>query len=119
MSYGTGTTTESTDTFAIRKDSPFIKTAVLSTSGKLHYDMWTPPFKYRPEKGDTIHTVTSADAGRPDLIAFQYYQNVHLYWLICDFNKILHPINELSPGRKLIIPSKNSVLSYLSSEAGA
>jgi hypothetical protein len=100
----------------IQRDSAFIKTDVLIDSeGRVHFDLWVPPFAYTPKKGDRIHTVTSADAGRPDLIAYAYYKNVALYWLICDYNKILHPLNELTPGRKLIIPDPKYVSSYLSS----
>jgi hypothetical protein len=103
-------------TLAVNKDSTFVKTEVLmDKDGNPHFDLWEPPFEHRAQKGDTIHTVTSADAGRPDLIAYHYYRNVNLYWLICHFNKILHPINELVPGRKLIIPNAKTVSAYLSS----
>ena len=114
MPYGLTVDANGEASILLRRDSTFTKTEVLRDSDdNVHFDMWEPPFEYRVQKGDKIHTVTAADAGRPDLIAYQYYGNVRMYWLICHFNKILHPINELVPGKKLVIPSEAAVASFL------
>lgn len=100
--------------FEVRKDSPFVDTEVLKDlNDKLYFDIWQPPIDYEAQKGDSIHTVTAADQQRPDLIAYEYYRNVHLWWFICHINKILHPWNELTPGTKLIIPSREQTMLYL------
>ena len=100
----------------IRRDSPFAQTPVLKDSeGRYFFDIWKPPFEYIPGIGDVIHTVTAADETRPDLIAWRYYRNPRLWWIIAHANKLLHPWNEIVAGTKLVIPPKELVQKYLGS----
>lgn len=106
---------EGNEVVKLRRDSPFSATDVLKdeATGDIFFDIWEPPLEYTPQRGDQIHTVTSADAGRPDLIAYKYYNNVRLYWVLMYVNRILHPINELTPGVKLIVPSRTFIRNFV------
>lgn len=105
---------EGREAFAIRKDSPFVKTEVLKTedSDDYHFDIWEPPFDYKPQTGDLVHTITAADEQRLDLVAQQYYGNVRLWWILAFVNKIMHPWNEVTAGTRLIIPPLSWVQNY-------
>lgn len=46
---------------------------------------------------------------RPDLIARKYYGNEHLYWIIAYANKMIDPFAETYIGRKLILPSRETI----------
>ncbi len=63
----------------------------------------------RPHDSDQFHQVTEADSKRIELIAWRYYQDVRLWWVIADENKILNPL-ELQVGSILRIPSYDRVM---------
>ena len=58
----------------------------------------TPYSLYTVKKFDTL-----------DSIAFEFYNNPTLYWVICSFNHIQDPFIELKEGQKLKIPSMSSI----------
>ena len=62
------------------------------------------PLKLREHDSDTFHVVTDADCKRTDLIAWKYYQDVRLWWVIAEFNNISNPL-EIPTGTTLRIPS--------------
>lgn len=100
----------------VPRTSPFVQTAGLEDEdSNFYYDpAWECPFEYTFQPGDKMHTVTAADDGRPDLIAWRYYRDVKLWWIIAWVNRVLHPINEIRAGIQLIIPSLEHVREYLS-----
>lgn len=44
-----------------------------------------------------------------DSLALKYYNNPTLYWVICDFNKIQDPYQELVMGQRIRIPSLSNI----------
>ena len=62
------------------------------------------PVLYTPSVGDRFHIIKDTD--QLDGIAFKYYKNSKLWWLIADVNSIFNPF-ELTTGDKLIIPDLN------------
>ena len=62
------------------------------------------PVLYKPSTGDKFHIIKDTD--QLDGIAFKYYNNSKLWWLIADVNLIFNPF-ELITGNKLIIPNLN------------
>lgn len=54
---------------------------------------------------DTYHVVTSYEAYRLDLIAYHYYENALLWWIIAQANDIYDPFNDVVPGMTLRIPN--------------
>ena len=60
--------------------------------------------KLREHDTDMFHVVTDADSKRIDLIAWKYYRDVRLWWVIAEFNNISNPL-ELQAGTTLRIPT--------------
>ena len=58
---------------------------------------------------DLFHQVTEADSKRIDLIAYKYYKDVRLWWVIAEANDIINPL-ELQVGSILRIPSYDRVM---------
>ncbi len=52
-----------------------------------------------------MYRIDAVTAGRPDLVSLKYYGTYDLGWLICEHNKFKDPINDLSIGRVIQIPS--------------
>lgn len=65
--------------------------------------------KLPPHPSDLFHQVTDADSKRIDLIAWKYYHDVKLWWVIAEANDILNPL-ELQVGTILRIPSYERVM---------
>ena len=62
------------------------------------------PLKLREHETDFFHVVTDIDSKRIDLIAWKYYRDVNLWWVIAEFNNIINPL-EIPVGTTLRIPS--------------
>jgi hypothetical protein len=54
---------------------------------------------------ELIYIVTQTVIGRIDLVSFQSYGTVDLWWLIALRNDIINPIDDLVLGDQLYIPS--------------
>lgn len=57
----------------------------------------------------TIHTVTSSDKIRPDIISFLKYGSTQYWWIIMMVNNIDDIWNDLEVGDELIIPSMRDI----------
>jgi hypothetical protein len=57
----------------------------------------------------SLYTINNAAAYRPDYISFLSYGTTDYWWLICFYNKIIHPMRDLYPSRVLKIPSVGQV----------
>ena len=73
-------------------------------------DFWgtRQPLKLREHVSDSFHVVTDADSKRIDLIAWKYYRDVRLWWVIAEVNNINNPL-EIPAGTTLRIPSYERV----------
>ena len=60
------------------------------------------PFIYRPSIKDKTHIVIMGD--RLDTLAFKYYNDSSLWYIIADTNEIENPFEILGLGEELIIP---------------
>ena len=62
-------------------------------------------------KNDTQITLTSQYKHRPDLLAFDIYQNEQLWWVFAMRNKdiIRDPIYDMIPGIKIFIPQLTTI----------
>jgi len=59
---------------------------------------------------DLRYVVENKYEGRLDLLAYAFYGDPKLWWLIGQYNNILDPITEIIPGTVLIIPIKDRVM---------
>lgn len=62
----------------------------------------------------SIHTVTEEETGNTPLIAYNYYGDPDLWWVIQHFNAVFDPHTEVTPGVQLRIPVYATVVSELS-----
>ena len=73
----------------------------------------------RPEIKETrqpiVYTVRVEEEGNPHLIAFRVYGDKTLWWAFCVRNAIRFPLTELVPGKRLVCPHLDDVVSALSS----
>jgi hypothetical protein len=60
--------------------------------------------------------VTSANVANSPGLAYQIYGDKNYWWIICIYNGILDPIQDLQPGTVLQIPSITNVNSFLTRE---
>ncbi len=66
------------------------------------------PLRLREHSTDLFYQVTDATNKRLDLIAYQYYGDVRLWWIIAEFNNIGNPL-EIKSGTILRIPTYERV----------
>lgn len=66
------------------------------------------PLRLPRHNSDMFHQVTEADRRRIDLIAWQYYRDVNLWWIIAEVNNIGNPL-DIEPGTVLRIPAYDRV----------
>ena len=55
------------------------------------------------------HVVRQADIGRIDLIAWDYYKDCTMWWVIARINGIQNPLTDLVVGQTLVIPGAKEV----------
>jgi len=75
----------------------------------------TPDFPEFPlSDNDTIITIDQTYLGRLDLIAYDYYGDVNLWWVIALVNDLMLLPTSMYVGMKLRIPVSDSISIYLS-----
>ena len=67
---------------------------------------------------DIVYTVEDVYANRLDLIAATFYSESRYWWVIAQYNNILDPFSEISPGRILLIPTPSRLQLMLSANRG-
>lgn len=73
----------------------------------------------RQRDDDLFRTVSSQEAGRADLIAFNVYGDASLAWLVMQYNNIVDNVVELAEGKEIRLPPKQRVsLSILTGSTG-
>lgn len=65
------------------------------------------------DPSDIIYYVENIYANRIDLLSSIFYGDSRYWWVIAQINDILDPHSEISPGRMLVIPTKDRVFSSL------
>ena len=57
------------------------------------------------------YAVREVDENRPDLIAYKFYNDPTLWWVICQVNGLSHPFDDLTVGLVLKIPKIDNIAS--------
>ena len=72
--------------------------------GKFFSYFELPDYPDVPNQDDDIlHVVQSSD--RPDLLAYRFYGDQRLWWVICVKNGWDQPLTSMNPGEEITIPS--------------
>lgn len=88
--------------------SRFFTQDLFINDGTRFWGTWNPvniPFSPR----DSYVEVTSATAGRLDLLAYTAYQSPELWWVIAQANNIFFPAADVQVGDILRIPDKVTI----------
>lgn len=70
------------------------------------------PTNIPSDRTDKLYVVEPGDISRPDLIAYKFYGNPTLYWIILWLNGISDPFEGMYPGSVLRIPSLQRLAEY-------
>ena len=92
------------------KTSPYYTTNVFSKSlDVLNYRA------FPAQLDDQIITLTESYRNRPDLLAFDLYQDSRLWWVFAvrNPNNIKDPVFDFVPGRKIFVPKKETLVTAL------
>jgi nucleoid-associated protein YgaU len=81
--------------------------------GRLRFELWRPP--EIDMSSYTQHTVTIADRGRLDLIAYKLLGDARLWWAIAHANNIADPLAAIDVGTTLRIPTLEAIMASLAS----
>ena len=92
-----------------REDSRFRSTEILYDDGlnkmwRTHWDLVSIP----PANDDQFYTVQEGENNRIDLVAWRYYNNVRLWWVIALANNLYCPLF-IRSGTVLRVPSLSRV----------
>jgi hypothetical protein len=67
------------------------------------------------EADDFLYTIEAQYTHRPDLLAFDLYEDAGLWWVFIqrNLNVLQDPIFDFVPGKKIYIPKKSSLTTVL------
>ena len=71
---------------------------------------WWERKKFSTDASDRIYFVEKKFENRLDLISAKFYGDARYAWCIAQYNNILDPYFEIIHGRRLLIPSKDRIL---------
>lgn len=95
--------------------SRFYGAEPIIVNGRTTFGRWSRPDWLKEENiASTDVLLVSIDqrfAGRPDLIAQEYYNDYNLEWVITMFNRPLNPLGYPKAGTTIKLPSKKIVFS--------
>ncbi|AWD93030.1 hypothetical protein HSE3_gp078 [Bacillus phage vB_BceM-HSE3] len=92
-------------------DSRYRRTKILiDGDNNEFYETWSKP-RIEESSDDIYHQVDIAEENRLDLIAYRYYQNTLLYWVIASANNISNPLI-IPAGTVLRIPSIRTIYGF-------
>lgn len=68
-----------------------------------------------PQSDDIFFTVTQQYLNRPDLLAYDLYGDVNLWWVFAVRNKdvIKDPVFDMIPGQRIYLPKLSTINSVL------
>ena len=94
--------------------SRFKQTEPVNKDGKETFGLWVRPEALKKENLNKeqikILAITQANAGRPDLIAYDEYGSQYLDWIIIMFNRPLNTLNWPQAGLRIEIPIRSVIL---------
>lgn len=61
------------------------------------------------DPSDIPYFVEKKYEGKPQLLGYVFYGDVGLWWIICQFNGIIDPMQEIVEGKLLMIPTLERV----------
>ena len=69
---------------------------------------WWERVEFSYDTSDTLYVLEEKYVGRPDLLAYSFYGDTRMKWMIMQYNDILDP-DELVAGKMLLMPTPEKV----------
>jgi hypothetical protein len=91
-----------------KKNSRMAQGGVASV-GERFIRWWERDVLVRDDVTDTEYAIDLVYAGKPDLIAFDFYGRNDLGWLVLQYNNIVDVNEELAVGKVIFLPTKDRV----------
>lgn len=92
------------------KDTPLL----VDSSRRVRFDVWERPSEMKGLlEGAIPRRIREADVGRLDLLAYDAYGDVKLWWVLAAANEYIDPIGDMVPGNVMYIPSYSAVQTFL------
>jgi len=79
---------------------------------------WWERANFQRDDSDIVYAVENFYAQRLDLIASVFYNEPRYWWFLAQYNSILDPFTEITPGRILLIPTADRLSLLLGSAKG-
>lgn len=98
--------------------SLYKNTALYTKAGKVFFGLWEPP-QIAIDGDEAYIQVEVGQGGQLDLIADKYYGDRTLWWVIAYANKIGSVTDEVTPGKRIIIPKIENVRAALTESSSA
>lgn len=70
------------------------------------------------DPSDILYYVEKKYEGSPHLLGYIFYGDTGLWWVICLYNTIIDPIEEIIEGKALLIPTKGRINSLILANSG-
>lgn len=114
-------------TIKLKVSSPYQRTKLFQAANDsdpskganvFYWGVWKP-ITFEQTDQDLVHVVRQTDIGRLDLVAYEFYGDVNLWWVIAHANNITNQFADgrgnggMTIGMPLRIPNKSDVLSKL------
>lgn len=102
---------------ALESESRYKDTAAITnnTMNKLRLELWErPPEIEAMSRNSARHIVKPRDIGRLDLLAWDYYRDVKLWWIIAAVNDLVNCFDDMYEGQSLLIPNREDVNAFVS-----
>lgn len=62
-----------------------------------------------PDPSDVIYLVEQKYVGKPHLLGYVFYGDIGLWWIICAYNGVIDPMEEIIEGKALLIPTLDRI----------
>lgn len=79
---------------------------------------WWERANFTSSTTDTVYIIERKFNGRLDQLAALFLGEPRLWWLLAQYNNVLDPVNEITEGAVIYIPSSTRVQELLSGKIG-
>ena len=80
----------------------------ISETSSFAIEMWDAT-TLQPDSSDIIYYVEKKYEGYPHLLGYIFYGDIGLWWVICQYNGIIDPMEEIIEGKSLLIPTLDRI----------
>lgn len=96
------------------KDTELLQESADPNSPLFWNPIWKGPAEFQVRDiGQSVHIIRQQDIGNLDALAFEFYGDERLWWVIAYANDIFNPVTDLKVGDRIVIPQQSVVRDYV------